>query len=357
MTLRARFEARAGDFRLSAALDADDELVVLYGRSGSGKSLTLRAVAGLLRPAAGRIEIGGRAVFDAGAGVDLPPQERRVGYVIQELALFPHLDVRRNALIGLERDADAPARYARLEGLLSIGGLGGRRPHELSGGQQQRVALARALVRRADVLLLDEPFSALDEALRADLRAELLRLRRELRLAIVFVTHDLREAHLLADRVAVLDGGRVLQFAPRDEVFRRPASRRVAELAGFANIFGAEVRGGRAVVAGLPLRAALPADAAPAADIAIRAERCILRRLDPDGPLPENCFAARVVGDLAFGNTHTLHLEPEGAGPPVAVEVASRPYEILGVAGRRRWVVELPAGDLRVMSRAEGPAR
>ena len=244
MTLRARFEARAGDFRLSAALDADDELVVLYGRSGSGKSLTLRAVAGLLRPAAGRIEIGGRAVFDAGAGVDLPPQERRVGYVIQELALFPHLDVRRNALIGLERDADAPARYARLEGLLSIGGLGGRRPHELSGGQQQRVALARALVRRADVLLLDEPFSALDEALRADLRAELLRLRRELRLAIVFVTHDLREAHLLADRVAVLDGGRVLQFAPRDEVFRRPASRRVAELAGFANIFGAEVRGG-----------------------------------------------------------------------------------------------------------------
>ena len=357
MTLRARIDARVGDFDLSVALEADDELVVLYGRSGSGKSLTLRAIAGLLRPRSGRIEIGGREIFDAAEGVDLPPQQRRVGYVIQELALFPHLDVRHNVLIGLERDEGAPARYEQLRALLSIEGLDERRPHELSGGQQQRVALARALVRPSDVLLLDEPFSALDEALRSDLRAELLRLRAELQLSIVFVTHDLREAHLLADRIAVLDEGSVLQFAPRDEVFRRPRSRRVAELTGIANLFEGEIRGDRVLVAGLALRASLPPASPPTVDIAIRAERCILRRVDPDGLLPENCFVASIVGDLAFGNTHTLQLAPEGAGPPVEVEVASRPYEVLAIASQSRWVVELPASDLHVMSRAVASAK
>ena len=352
MTLQAAFRAHVGDFRLDVDFEAQNELVVLYGRSGSGKSLTLRAIAGLVQPDAGRIEIGDRTVFDASSGVELPPQERRVGYVIQELGLFPHLSARDNVLIGLERDAEAPGRYEALRSLLSIEGLDERRPHQLSGGQQQRVALARALVRRSEVLLLDEPFSALDEALRSDLRAELLRLRRELELPIVFVTHDLREAHLLADRIVVIDGGRVLQFAPRDEVFRRPASRRVAELTGIANIFSGEVQGGRVEVDGLPLRADDGRDSEGATvDLAIRAERCILRRFDPDGELPENCFVARVTTDLAFGNTHTLHLEPEGAGPPIEVEVASRPYEVLGIAHERRWVVELPAADLHVMPR------
>ena len=355
MTLSAAFSARVGDFRLDVDFEAQNELVVLYGRSGSGKSLTLRAIAGLVQPDAGRIEIGGLTVFDADGGIELPPQQRRVGYVIQELGLFPHLSARDNVLIGLERDSEAPRRYEALRALLSIEGLDDRRPHQLSGGQQQRVALARALVRRSEVLLLDEPFSALDEALRSDLRDELLRLRRELELPIVFVTHDLREAHLLADRIVVIDGGRVLQFAPRDEVFQRPSSRRVAELTGIANIFAGEVRDGLVEVAGLELRADDGRDSEGATvDLAIRAERCILRRVDPDGALPENCFVARVTTDLAFGNTHTLHLEPEGAGPPIEVEVASRPYEVLGIAHERRWVVELPAADLHVMPRGAG---
>ena len=351
--MRADFAASVGDFRLQVAFESENELVVLYGRSGSGKSVTLRALAGLVRPDAGRIEIGGRAVFDAAAGLELPPQQRRVGYVIQELALFPHLSTRANVLIGLEGDRGAPARYEALRELLSIEGLDERRPHELSGGQQQRVALARALVRPSDVLLLDEPFSALDEALRADLRSELLRLRREIELPIVFVTHDLREAHLLADRVAVIDEGRVLQFDARDEVFRRPSSRRVAELTGIANLFAGEVRGDGVRIAGLTLRAfGLEGTRGRTVDVAIRAERCILRRVDPDGVLPENCFVAVVTRDLAFGNTHSLQLAPEGAGPAVEVEVASRPYEVLGVAEQPRWVVELPAADLHVMARA-----
>ena len=356
MTLRAAFSTRAGDFGLEVDVAAADELVVLYGPSGSGKTVTLRALAGLQRVDRGRIEIGGRVVVDVAAGVERPPQQRRVGYVVQEPALFPHLDVRRNVLIGVERSPEAHARYERLRAMLRVAGLDGRRPHQLSGGQAQRVALARALVRPTEALLLDEPFSALDEALREEMRGELLRLRRELGLPILFVTHDLREAHLLGDRIAVLDGGRVLQFDRRDEVFRRPRSRRVAELTGVRNILAGRVEGSRVVVNGLAL--ALPPGRPPPAagrvDVGVRAERCVLRRLDPDGALPDNCFVAGVVEDLAFGNAHLLRLEPEAAGPAVLVEVASRPYEVLGVASARRWVVELPPADLLVMPPA-GP--
>jgi ABC-type sulfate/molybdate transport systems ATPase subunit len=134
-------------------------------------------------------------------------------------------------------------------------------------------------------------------------------------------------------------------------VFRRPRSRRVAELTGVRNIFEGCIEQGHVVVAGLPLVADPPNGATGEVDIAIRAERCNLRRFDPRGELPENCYVARVVNDLPFGNTHTLHLEPENVGPAVEVEVASRPYEVLGVASRDLWVVELPAPDLHIMPR------
>jgi molybdate transport system ATP-binding protein len=354
VSVRVDIRKRLGTFALDVAFEAEHETVVLFGHSGSGKSVTLAAIAGLQRPDAGSIRIGGRAVFDAASGLDLPPQARNVGYVVQQLALFPHLTAAENIAYGLV-GVSAPQRRMRVEALLSLlslQGLGERLPRQLSGGQQQRVALARALARPVDALLLDEPFSALDEALRGDLRTELLRLRSELAIPLVFVTHDLREAHLLGDRIAVLDEGRVLQFAPREEVFQRPVSRRVAELTGVRNVFDGRVRDDGCVeVRGLVLStdAALPRGAE--VDVAIRAERCNLRRLDPDGALPENCFVARVVDDLAFGNTHTLRLEPEAAGPAVEIEVASRPYEVLGVASRARWVVELPPGDLHVMPR------
>ena len=363
MSVAVDIRRRLGTFALDVAFEADHETVVLFGHSGSGKSVTLAAVAGLLRPDAGTIHIGGRTVFDAARGVHLPPQQRNVGYVVQHLALFPHLTARENVaygLVGHDR-AVRDRRVAELFALLSLEGLEARLPRQLSGGQQQRVALARALARPVDALLLDEPFSALDEQLRGDLRAELLRLRRELALPVIFVTHDLREAHLLGDRIAVMDGGRVLQFAPREEVFHRPRSRRVAELTGVRNLLEGHVRDDGAVeVRGLPLRTsdspgasgaprAAPARGA-AVDVAIRAERCNLRRLDPDEPLPENCFVANIVGELAFGNTHSLRLEPETVGPAIEVEVASRPYEVLGVAARRRWVVELPPEDLHVMA-------
>ncbi len=345
---------RLGAFALDVVFEADQETVVLFGHSGSGKSVTLASMAGLIRPDAGSIAIAGRTVFDAARGIDLPPQQRNVGYLVQQIALFPHLTAAENigySLTGWDREARA-RRVSELSVLLSIDGFEDRMPHQLSGGQQQRVALARALARPVDALLLDEPFSALDEALRGDLRAELLRLRSELAIPVVFVTHDLREAYLLADRIAVLDEGRVLQFASREDVFRRPSSRRVAELTGVRNLFEGETdASGRVVVAGV--RFCVDAEVAPHAsvDLSIRSERCVLRRLHHADPLPANCFVADIVSDLAFGNSHMLTFAPLGPGPAVEVEVASRPYEVLGVAAQQRWVIELPPADLHIMTR------
>ncbi len=357
MTLEFSADLRLGPFDYSAAFEAREEIVVLFGHSGAGKSVTLQAVAGLLRPSAGRIVVDGRVVFDAIARVDVSPQERRVGYVVQDLALFPHMSVAENVAFGMPGNREQRrGRVGELLGLLQIEDLAGRRPRSLSGGQQQRVALARALGREARLLLLDEPFSALDESLRAGLRHELLRLRAELSLTIVFVTHDLREAHLLADRLAVFDGGRLLQFGPRQDVFRRPASRRVAELTGVANIFRACVVGagnGSTVVdaAGLRLRCDDGNGLAPGdmVDVSIRAERVNLRRVAPGAASIPNLMQAVVVEEFAYGSTHTLRLEPKGPGPALEIELAARPYEVLDVANRRSWTVELPPADLHVM--------
>jgi ABC-type Fe3+/spermidine/putrescine transport system ATPase subunit len=268
------------------------------------------------------------------------------------------MTVAQNIAFGIRRGVDRDTRTGELLSLLSLEGFERRLPRTLSGGQQQRVALARALARDARVLLLDEPFSALDESLRASLRRELLRLRAELGLTIVFVTHDLREAHLLADRLAVFDEGRLLQFGPRELVFRQPSSRRVAELTGVANVFRGKVieATGEAVtvsVDGMPLQCvALPGNLIPSAggevDIAIRAERVNLRRLTSDAPAA-NLMRARVVEEFAYGATHSLHLAPVGAGPNVEVEIASRPYEVLGIANQKEWTVELPPEDLHLM--------
>jgi len=347
-------QKRLHAFTLDVQFDAQHETVVLFGRSGSGKSRTLAGVAGLMRPDSGRVVVGSRTVFDSTRRIDVPPQQRNLGYLFQQVALFPHLTTEENiayALTGL--DASARRRRVReLAELLRIEELGARYPGEMSGGQQQRVALARALARPVDGLLLDEPFSALDEALRADLRAELVRLRQDIDVPIVCVTHDLREAHLLADRIAVLEAGRVLQFAERTGVFHHPASRQVAQLTGVANVFAAHGLGGRRVeIEGAAFEVPQAVAEGVPVDVCIRAERCLLRRTDVNDDLPPNCFVADIASELAFGNAYTLHLQAVGPGPGVEVDVASRPYDVLGVATRRRWVVELPVNDLHVMPR------
>ena len=232
--LQIRIRKQLRDFSLDTDLTLTAAVTVLFGRSGMGKSMTLACVAGLTAPDSGRIVVNGSTFYDSETGIALPPQRRRVGYVTQDYLLFPHLTVAQNVAFGLadhprrEREAIVQEALAWLE----LERLAGSRPRELSGGQQQRVALARALVIRPQVLLLDEPFSALDSPTRMRLRQDLLRLQREHGVPVLFVTHDLAEAMLLGEQMAVMADGRILQQDSPHHVRQRPAGPLVAELMG-----------------------------------------------------------------------------------------------------------------------------
>ncbi len=231
MTLEVRLRLPIGSFLLDVDFQVPAGVTALFGPSGAGKTLTLRAVAGLVRPPEGRIVAGDRVLLDTAAGVEVPTRRRRVGYLFQQYALFPHMDVADNVAFGL--DGPPGPRRERVEQLLELVGLpgfGDRRPRDLSGGQQQRVALARALAPSPELLLLDEPFSALDGRTRRRLREELLRIHRATGVPLVLVTHDLPEVRQLAGEVVLLDGGRVLRTGPVEEVLRNPGSAAAEEL-------------------------------------------------------------------------------------------------------------------------------
>ena len=217
-------------------------LTALLGPSGCGKTTALRVMAGFERPDGGEVLVGEREVASPTAWV--PPEKRRVGMVFQDWALFPHLDVMGNVAFGLPKGEHRRVREV-LE-MVSLDRFAERMPHELSGGQQQRVALARALAPRPAVVLLDEPFSNLDASLRGRLRAEVKQVLRAAEATAVFVTHDQEEALAIGDQLAVMSEGRILQTGAPHEVYRRPASRAVAELVGEANFLSGVVRSGRA---------------------------------------------------------------------------------------------------------------
>ncbi|HUF88061.1 MAG TPA: ABC transporter ATP-binding protein [Thermohalobaculum sp.] len=222
---------------------APGEVLALVGPSGSGKTTILRAIAGTYRPKAGRIAVNGEPWLDTARRVALPPHRRAAGMVFQSYALFPHMTALANVTAAMGH-LPAAARAARATGILDLvhlAGLEARRPAELSGGQQQRVAVARALAREPRVLLLDEPFSAVDKATRQRLYREIAELRRSLSMPVVLVTHDLDEAMMLADRLAVLHRGRILQTGTPEQVTTRPASPEVARLVDLRNVFEATV--------------------------------------------------------------------------------------------------------------------
>ena len=257
------------------------ELLAVLGPSGCGKTTLLRLVAGFERPDAGSITIDGAVV--AGPGTFLPPERRRVGIVVQDHALFPHLTVAGNVAYGLRRDAGRQPRVDEVLAMVGLEGLGGRYPAELSGGQQQRVAIARALAPEPGVILLDEPFANLDAALRARIRFEVRAILKAAGATAVLVTHDQEEALSLADRVAVMDRGRVAQVGSPDEVYRRPASPLVARFVGDADLLPGTSDGtavhtplGRLAVEG-------PAPAAGPALAVVRPETVLLHA-DPRGP-------------------------------------------------------------------------
>ena len=238
--LRVAAETRLGELALDVALEVDaGECVALAGPSGAGKSSVLRVIAGLLAPRAGRVACGEHVWLDRSAGVDLPPEARRCGYVFQDYALFPHLSAWQNVAYGLR--GPRRERRTRAHELLERFGLGARadaRPRTLSGGERQRVAVARALAPRPRALLLDEPLSALDPRTRAAASRELAAVLHEAGVPALLVTHDFQEAALLGDRVGVMDAGRIVQVGSAGELAAEPASPFVADFTGAVVLTG-----------------------------------------------------------------------------------------------------------------------
>ena len=242
MSLIVEIRKNLGGFVLDAAFEAENGITSLLGPSGCGKSMTLKCIAGIEKPDRGHIELEGRVLFDSKKHINLPPQQRRVGYLFQNYALFPNMTVRQNILCGLCREKDRAEKDRRLREMvkmLRLEGLENHKPHQLSGGQQQRVALARILVSDPQLLLLDEPFSALDGHLRDALKIELRDLLAQFGKTVLMVTHDRTEAYNMAGRIAVMDRGRFLTLRPTKELFADPGSVQAAVITGCKNIAAA----------------------------------------------------------------------------------------------------------------------
>jgi len=362
---------RLPGFTLDIAWSAEEPVAVLFGPSGAGKTLTLQCLAGLIRPEAGRIVVDGRVFFDAALGINLPPPRRRIGYVFQGYALFPHLTVTGNVAFGL-RDRPRAERLDRTREVIERLGLRGieeRYPRELSGGQRQRVALGRALAIDPALLLLDEPLSALDRPLRESLRDELRRILDDWQRAVVVVTHDFAEAYRLGDRVIVYDAGRVVQSAPRSELLWQPASESVARIMGIRNVLRGTVvkatsdriqvrwRGLTLEAVNSPTRSYLPPPDAPIAFF-IRPEYVRLIRKDRGAPDPVhhmNLMTGVVVSDVDFGTTWTLRIRLDEPGEPaqgafdLEVEVPRLVYEILEIDRDRHWQLSIHRGSIHVL--------
>ena len=341
------------------------ELLALVGPSGSGKTTVLRCVAGLATPRDGEVTCNGETWLDMRGGAIASPQQRRVGLVFQHYALFPHLDALANVTSAMshqpprERAARARALLARV----NMEGLEARKPSELSGGQRQRVALARALARDPQALLLDEPFSAVDQLTRRRLRLELAHLRREIRIPMVLVTHDLDEAQLLGDRLSVLHHGRTLQTGAVQEVLQHPASALVARLLDQRNVFTGVVsrhdtRGGTTWLdwAGTEIECTLATRFAPGerVDWVVPESHVVMHRRErPSRGERENPVSGIARDVVTLGGDARVTLDVHGVDTPLTFEISAHVAERNRVAAGAEVSVSLLADGIHLMPAAD----
>lgn len=339
--IKLDLEQRVGQLDLAVAFEADARVTALFGRSGAGKSSIVNMIAGLLKPARGRIEIDGRVLFDSEAGIDVPVHERRIGYVFQEGRLFPHLTVRRNLLYGhvLVPDAQLGPTLARIADLLGLQDLLERRPGDLSGGEKQRVAIGRALLTAPRVLLMDEPLASLDHFRKGEIMRYVERLRDEVGVPIIYVSHSIEEVTRLAEVMVVLSEGRVVASGAVREVMGRldlaPYTGRFeagavieARVAAHDPGFGLTqivFRGGVLYVAGLE------AQVGEAVRVRIRA-RDVALALKPPPDTSFRNIVSGVIAEIATGDGPLAEVRLDVDGSAIIARVTRHAVHELGLA-------------------------
>ena len=353
---RGWLRSRIGDFEMRLDWDVEPgRTLVLFGPSGSGKTTALRCLAGLLRPVAGRMEIAGQLVYDSAARLWIPAHRRGVGYLTQQYHLFPHLNLARNIAYGLKTSngQEGQRRVGELLDIFQLRGLEERYPWELSGGQQQRAALARAIAAQPRLLLLDEPFSALDGGLRRALRQELRATLERNPIPVVLVTHDREEALSLGDEVKVIENGQTIAQGAPVEVLGQPGQAAVARLVGVENLFrmkvesrhprdGTMLLSGEEELAGFSLEAPLdggppPPGEADRVTVGIRASDIILSSLEPVGSSARNRIPGTVARVEPRPPGYAVELD---CGVPLRCQVTGASLEEMGIRpGLQLWAV------------------
>ena len=348
MTLEVAITHRIAEFRLEAEFRVAGGVTALFGRSGAGKSTVVNAISGLLRPHSGRIAAGGEVLFDAARGIDVPPHRRRIGYVFQDARLFPHMTVVQNLSYGARfgRSRGAGRDRELIVDLLGIGPLLRRQPRTLSGGEKSRVALARAILAGPRLLLMDEPLAALDAARKGEILPYLERLRDDLHLPIIYVSHSVAEVTRLATSIVLLDGGRVVASGPAEAILADPAIAPAFGQREIGTILPATVEtqeedgltrlatpGGPVLVPGIPDRVGTPLR------LRIMAQDVMIARSRPEGISALNVLVAK-VRDIRMGDGPGALVQLDVGGSPILSRITRRSAIALGLApGKRVYAV------------------
>ena len=307
MSIYVDIEKNLGSFCLKAKFEAADETIALLGASGCGKSLTLKCIAGIEKPDRGKIIVNGVTLFDSEKKINLTPQERRTGLMFQNYALFPNMTVLQNIHAGARREKDRRKRQDAIDSVMGSLGLtefADRYPHQLSGGQQQRVALARILVSNPRIMLLDEPFSALDGHLRFMLEQEVRHVIQKFGKTVILVSHDRDEVFRMSDSIAIMDSGEIQAVGPRREVFANPQTRKGAILTGCKNVSPIErLENGQIWATDWDMVLTVPTVPEDITAVGVR-----MKTIRPGAG--ENAYRCRVVEEIENPFSYTIMLEP-----------------------------------------------
>ncbi|MBI5327677.1 MAG: ABC transporter ATP-binding protein [Deltaproteobacteria bacterium] len=356
MSLSFHLKKHFRDFSIDIAFSIEENMAVVFGPSGAGKSLLLNLISGIIKPDEGFVRIEGREIFNSATGINIPIRERKIGYLFQDYALFPHMTVFENIAYGISHEPKnkSKTKVEELLDLMRLGGLEHRFPKELSGGQKQRAALARTLAAEPSILLLDEPFSALDYQVREKLRADLLLIHQKYPITTLFVTHDLEESFVMGENIAIINNGRLEQFGAREDVFYKPKTKNVARFLGARNIFSGIIVSlyEKAVAIENPdigeIKALLHHEeqrmtVGEKVTFGIRPEEIMIIRPDKpiDKKVQDNLLEGEVLTTLGKGASHTIYFKVRDRDATIKIEIPNFAYRKLKLSKGKTITVSL----------------